>query len=68
VLEVQPKPAELWLEFMTYTETLNYVKNVFAYMQVNHTRLGRDGNVLAPILDMTMCGYIIYVTKLTLVF
>ena len=52
----QAMPAELWIELIPYTETRNYVKNVFAYRQVYHTRLGRDGNVLAPILDMSMGG------------
>ncbi|WOC26325.1 transglycosylase SLT domain-containing protein [Pseudoalteromonas sp. N1230-9] len=52
----QAMPAELWIELIPYTETRNYVKNVFAYRQVYHTRLGRDGNVLAPILDMKMGG------------
>lgn len=49
-------PAELWVELIPYRETRNYVKNVFAYRQVYHTRMGRDGNLLAPILDMKMGG------------
>ncbi|WP_417671103.1 transglycosylase SLT domain-containing protein [Pseudoalteromonas tetraodonis] len=49
-------PAELWVELIPYRETRDYVKNVFAYRQVYHTRLGREGNLLAPILEMTMGG------------
>lgn len=49
-------PAELWVELIPYRETRNYVKNVFAYRQVYHTRLGREGNLLAPILEMKMGG------------
>jgi soluble lytic murein transglycosylase len=49
-------PAELWIELIPYKETRDYVKNVFAYRQVYHTKMGRDGNVLAPILDMTIGG------------
>ncbi len=49
-------PAELWVELIPYRETRNYVKNVFAYRQVYHTRLGREGNILEPILDMKMGG------------
>ncbi|MGO2074994.1 MAG: transglycosylase SLT domain-containing protein [Pseudoalteromonas sp.] len=49
-------PAELWVELIPYRETRNYVKNVFAYRQIYHTRLGRKGNILAPILDMKMGG------------
>lgn len=52
----QAMPAELWIELIPYRETRNYVKNVFAYRQVYHTRLGKEGNVLAPILDMKMGG------------
>lgn len=49
-------PAELWIELIPYKETRDYVKNVFAYRQVYHTKMGRDGNVLAPILDMKIGG------------
>ena len=49
-------PAELWIELIPYRETRNYVKNVFAYRQVYHTRMGRDGNIFAPILEMKMGG------------
>ena len=49
-------PAELWIELIPYRETREYVKNVYAYRQVYHTRLGREGNILAPILDMKMGG------------
>jgi len=55
-LPEEPMPAELWVELIPYRETRNYVKNVFAYRQVYHTRLGREGNILAPILDMKMGG------------
>jgi soluble lytic murein transglycosylase len=49
-------PAELWIELIPYRETRDYVKNVFAYRQVYHTRMGRKGNILAPILEMEMGG------------
>ena len=49
-------PAELWNELIPYKETRDYVKNVFAYRQVYHTKMGRDGNVLGPILDMKIGG------------
>ncbi|MEM5510710.1 transglycosylase SLT domain-containing protein [Pseudoalteromonas sp. AS71] len=49
-------PAELWVELIPYRETRDYVKNVFAYRQVYHTRMGREGNVLAPLLEMKMGG------------
>ena len=49
-------PAELWVELIPYRETRDYVKNVFAYRQVYHTRMGREGNVLAPLLKMKMGG------------
>ncbi|WP_372761342.1 transglycosylase SLT domain-containing protein [Pseudoalteromonas sp.] len=49
-------PAELWIELIPYRETRDYVKNVFAYRQVYHTRLNREGNILAPILTMKMGG------------
>ena len=49
-------PAELWVELIPYRETRDYVKNVFAYRQVYHTRMGREGNVLAPLLNMKMGG------------
>lgn len=45
-------PAELWVELIPYTETREYVKAVFAYRQVYHTRLGFTDNVLKPLLDM----------------
>lgn len=49
-------PAELWIELIPYKETRDYVKNVMAYRQVYHTKLGREGNVLAGILDMSIGG------------
>lgn len=49
-------PAELWIELIPFKETRDYVKNVFAYRQVYHTRLGGDDNLLAPILEMKMGG------------
>lgn len=49
-------PAELWIELIPYRETRDYVKNVFAYRQVYHTRMGREGNLLAPILEMKIGG------------
>lgn len=49
-------PAELWIELIPYRETRDYVKNVYAYRQVYHTRMGREGNVLTPILDMKIGG------------
>ena len=49
-------PAELWIELIPFRETRDYVKNVFAYRQVYHTRLGRQGNVVAPLLDMQIGG------------
>ncbi|KZN60442.1 transglycosylase SLT domain-containing protein [Pseudoalteromonas luteoviolacea] len=49
-------PAELWIELIPYRETRDYVKNVMAYRQVYHTKLGREGNVLAGILDMSIGG------------
>ncbi|MBQ4834581.1 transglycosylase SLT domain-containing protein [Pseudoalteromonas sp. MMG010] len=49
-------PAELWVELIPYRETRDYVKNVFAYRQVYHTKLGREGNILAPLLEMEMGG------------
>lgn len=55
-LPEEAMPAELWVELIPYRETRDYVKNVFAYRQVYHTRLGREGNVLAPILEMKMGG------------
>jgi soluble lytic murein transglycosylase len=45
-------PVELWIEFIFYKETRNYVKNVMVYRQVYHIKLGWEGNILAPILDM----------------
>lgn len=51
-LPEQGMPAELWIELIPFKETRNYVKNVMAYRQVYHTKLGREGNILAPILDM----------------
>jgi soluble lytic murein transglycosylase len=51
-LPSEAMPAELWIELIPYRETRDYVKNVMAYRQVYHTRLGRDGNILASILDM----------------
>ncbi|KPH93122.1 lytic transglycosylase [Pseudoalteromonas porphyrae] len=55
-LPKEAMPAELWVELIPYRETRDYVKNVFAYRQVYHTRLGREGNILAPILEMKMGG------------
>ncbi|BBN80026.1 lytic transglycosylase [Pseudoalteromonas sp. A25] len=49
-------PAELWIELIPYRETRDYVKNVFAYRQVYHTRLGREGNIVAQLLDMQIGG------------
>ncbi|WP_230090600.1 lytic transglycosylase domain-containing protein [Pseudoalteromonas rubra] len=49
-------PAELWIELIPYRETRDYVKNVMAYRQVYHTKLGREGNILAGILDMQIGG------------
>ncbi|CAH9063139.1 Soluble lytic murein transglycosylase [Pseudoalteromonas holothuriae] len=49
-------PAELWIELIPYRETRDYVKNVFAYRQVYHTRLGREGNIVAPLLEMRIGG------------
>lgn len=51
-LPSEAMPAELWIELIPYKETRDYVKNVMAYRQVYHTRLGRDGNILADILEM----------------
>jgi soluble lytic murein transglycosylase len=51
-LPEQGMPAELWIELIPFKETRNYVKNVMAYRQVYHTKLGREGNILASILDM----------------
>ena len=49
-------PAELWIELIPYRETRNYVKNVFAYRQVYLTKQGKDENILATILDMSIGG------------
>lgn len=51
-LPSEAMPAELWIELIPYRETRDYVKNVMAYRQVYHTKLGREGNILASILDM----------------
>ncbi len=52
----QPLPAELWIELIPYRETRDYVKNVFAYRQVYHAKLGNQDNLLAPLLEMQIGG------------
>ncbi|WP_462156815.1 transglycosylase SLT domain-containing protein [Pseudoalteromonas sp. GB56] len=49
-------PAELWIELIPYKETRNYVKNVFAYRQVYLAKQGKEENILATILDMSIGG------------
>ncbi|MFY8274619.1 transglycosylase SLT domain-containing protein [Pseudoalteromonas sp. SSDWG2] len=52
----QPMPAEIWIELIPYRETRDYVKNVYAYRQVYLAKQGKEDNVLAPILDMSIGG------------
>ncbi|CCQ10685.1 Soluble lytic murein transglycosylase precursor [Pseudoalteromonas luteoviolacea B = ATCC 29581] len=49
-------PMELWIELIPYTETREYVKNVYAYRQVYRTRLGHQDNLLNTILSTSIGG------------
>ncbi|MFC3033216.1 transglycosylase SLT domain-containing protein [Pseudoalteromonas fenneropenaei] len=55
-LPQQAIPAELWIELIPYTETRDYVKNVYAYRQVYNMRLGKQDNILGDILQMSIGG------------
>ncbi|WP_091982970.1 transglycosylase SLT domain-containing protein [Pseudoalteromonas denitrificans] len=45
-------PVDLWIESIPYRETRDYVKNVFAYRQVYHTRMGKVDNLFDDLLTM----------------
>lgn len=50
-----PKEAvdfDLWVEGIPYRETRDYVKNVFAYRQVYHTRFGFADNLFDDLVKM----------------
>ncbi|MDP5215146.1 transglycosylase SLT domain-containing protein [Pseudoalteromonas tunicata] len=50
-----PKEAidfDLWVEGIPYRETRDYVKNVFAYRQVYHTRFGFADNLFDELVKM----------------
>ncbi|WMN58641.1 transglycosylase SLT domain-containing protein [Pseudoalteromonas xiamenensis] len=52
----EPMPAEVWIELIPYTETRDYVKNVYAYRQVYRQRLGKSDNLLKEVLDLSIGG------------
>ncbi len=52
----EPMPAEVWIELIPYTETRDYVKNVYAYRQVYRQRLGNNDNLLKEVLDLSIGG------------
>ncbi len=51
-LPEDPIEVELWIESIPYKETRDYVKNVFAYRQVYHTRMGNTDNLFDQLLEM----------------
>lgn len=52
----QAMPAELWIELIPFSETRDYVKNVYAYRQVYRLQSGKDDNLLAEILNASIGG------------
>lgn len=53
-LPTTPMPFDIWVETIPYEETRDYVKNVLAYQQIYTTLLGKDANVLVPLVNMQM--------------
>lgn len=53
-LPKDPMAVDLWIESIPYSETRDYVKNVFAYRQVYHTRMGKTDNLFDDLLTMTI--------------
>lgn len=53
-LPEQPMDFDIWVETVPYQETRDYVKNVLAYQQVYTVLLGKDENVLAPLVSLKM--------------
>lgn len=49
-------PADLWIEMIPFQETRDYVKAVLAYQQIYTMLLGKDANVLAPLIRMQING------------
>ena len=43
---------DLWVEGIPYRETRDYVKNVYAYRQVYHTRFGKNENLFTDLVKM----------------
>lgn len=50
----QPMDFDVWVETMPYQETRDYVKNVLAYQQIYTVLMGKDANVLAPLISLQM--------------
>src|SRR5690554_1467219 len=53
-LPEQPIDFDVWVETMPYQETREYVKNVLAYQQIYTILLGKNANVLAPLISLQM--------------
>ncbi|MCC5856102.1 MAG: transglycosylase SLT domain-containing protein [Idiomarina sp.] len=45
---------DIWVEAIPFQETRDYVKNVLAYQQIYTILLGKDANVLMPLVTMKM--------------
>lgn len=52
----EPMPADLWVELIPFQETRDYVKAVLAYQQIYTMLLGKDANVLTPVVRMHING------------
>lgn len=48
----QPMAADIWVELIPFQETRDYVKAVLAYQQIYALQLGKDANVLQPVVRM----------------
>lgn len=48
--------ADMWVEMIPFQETRDYVKAVLAYQQIYAMLLGKDVNVLAPMVRMQING------------
>lgn len=48
--------ADIWVEMIPYQETRDYVKAVLAYQQIYTLLLGKDANVLQPLVRMQING------------
>lgn len=52
----QAMPTELWIELIPFSETRDYVKNVYAYRQVYRLQAGKDDNLFTEILNTSIGG------------